>query len=360
MNRRKSFAALTMVLILVLTMLAGCTSPGASTSAAPASAAATAAATPAEVYTIKIATAYQDGHYMVKGYEAFKQYVEKESGGRISVELFANGTVVNGDRDSCEYVSTNSIQMGNSDYTMIGTFVDDLRWQSTSIPYYYGTDPEDVYKILDNSIAWETCYSELEKSGIHILGCVNGGAATIINDEHDITSMADFIGLRVRTPESDPYVQPIKLFGANATPMSFSEIYTSVQQGVIDGVFTSKSAIVQYSFGEICKHQLDCNVFLLIFGFMMNADFYNSLPADLQSVVDKGGEVLDEAAREGEIEFRASLNDQLEALDVTVTEPDETFVADLKAAVEPYVQTRREAIPEFIEQLDKDIAQILG
>lgn len=360
MNKLRSFTALTMVLILVLMMLAGCSSSGTSASPTAASAAPAATAAPAQTYTIKIATAYQDGHYMVKGYEAFKEYVEKESGGRISVEIFANGTVVNGDRDSCEYVSTNSVQMGNSDYTMIGTFVDDLRWQSTSIPYYYGTDPQDVYKILDNSTAWKACYSDLEKSGIHILGCVNGGAATIIQNKLDIGSMADFKGLRLRTPESDPYVQPIKLFGANATPMSFSEIYTSVQQGVIDGVFTSKSAIVQYGFGEICKHQLDCNVFLLIFGFMINADFYNSLPADLQSIVDKGGEVMAEAAREGETEFRASLNDQLEALDVTVTEPDETFVADLRAAVEPYVQTRREEIPEFISQLDKDIAQILG
>ena len=127
-------------------------------------------ATVGESYTIKIGTGYNDGHYMVNAYEAFKEYVEAESEGRIKVEIFANGSLISGDSDALEMLSSGTVQMSNSDYTMIGTFISDKRWESTSIPFYYGTDPAECYKILDNAECWKELYAELEdKANIKIV-----------------------------------------------------------------------------------------------------------------------------------------------------------------------------------------------
>jgi len=231
---------------------------------------------------------------------------------------------------------------------------------STSIPYYYGTDVENVYKVLDKAPVWQELYTALEtQSHIKILGCVNGGSATMSNAKQSVESMADFKGLRIRVPESKPYMEPVKLWGANATPMSFGEIYSSIQQNVIDGVFTSKSAIVQYKFTELCKYHTDLDAFLLIFGFGINSDFFNGLDKDLQDIVVAGGKVMTDTARAGEIKFREGLDDQMKAAGVKVVKPDAAFLADLKAAVAPYVEERRAEIPEFVTALDKQMAEIL-
>lgn len=361
MLKKKSLIALILAIVMICSMLVAC---GGDTGAAPGGDTPGTSAAPGgdkkETYTIKIGTTYSKGHYLMNGYEAFEQYVEEKSGGQIQVEIFPDSTIVTGDRDCCEYVSTGALQMANSDYTMIGTFANDSRWESTSIPFYYGTEPENVYKILDNSKIWAQMYDELaESSNLRILGAVNSGAATIIQDEHPITSMGDFKGLRIRTPESDPYVKPIELFGGSPIPMSFSEIYTSVQNGVIDGVFTSKSAIVQYQFTDVCKYQLDANVFLLLFGIMINADFYESLPADLKTIVDDGAKVLVDVARKDEVAFRDSLDTAMAEAGVTVIKPDAAFVAEMTAALEPYIQVRREALGDFVTQLDKEMEEIL-
>jgi len=312
-----------------------------------------------ESYTIKIGSAYADGHYMVECYKAFEEYVEAESDGRIQVELFANASLVSGDSDGLEMLSNNTVQMANSDYTMIGTFINDKRWESTSIPFYYGTDPAACYTILDNAECWKQLYSELESAGnIKILGCVNGGSATVSNAAKSIESLADFAGLRIRTPESKPYTEPIKLWGGNPTPMAFGEIYTSIQQNVIDGVFTSKSAIVQYKFPELTKFHTDIDAFLLIFGFGINADFYNSMDAEAQAIVDAGAVKMVEVARAGEVDFRASLDTSMEEYGVTVIKPEGQFAEDLRTAVQPYVEERIAEIPEFMAELDAAMAEL--
>ncbi len=315
--------------------------------------------TAGETYTIKIGTGYNDGHYMVNAYEAFKEYVEAESDGRIAVEIFANGSLISADADALEMVSSNTVQLTNSDYTVMGTFINDKRWESTSIPFYYGTDPAGCYTILDNAECWQQLYAELEDvAGIKLLGSVNGGSACITNATTSIDSMEAFKGLRLRTAESAPYVKPVELWGANPTPMPYGEIYTSVQQNVIDGVFTSKSAVVQSKFTEIMKYHTDVDAFLLLFGFIMNADFYNSMDAEAQAIVDAGAEVMVTAAREGEVDYRASLDEAMEADGVTIVKPEGEFAEALKEAVQPYVEERKAEIPEFMEALDAAMAEL--
>lgn len=308
---------------------------------------------------LRMATHYSQTHHITQGMKQFEQEVEEKSGGRIDVQIFHSSTIVGDDRQAVELLSDNSVQISHSDCTMIGSVVNDSRWESTSIPYYFGTDVDKVYRLFDEGKAFQTLYDSLEASkNIIIFGTSNGGAATISNTERSIESMADFSGLKIRTPESEPYMQPIALFGANPTPMSFGEIYTSLQQGTIDGVFTSKSAIVEYGFTELCKYHTDLNVFLLIFAYGINADFYNNLEPGLQEIVMTAGGNMIDAIRAGAIEFNASLDDLMAEQGVKVIKPSDEFVDKLKGAVQPYVKQRAAAIPEFMKILDQDIANL--
>ena len=363
MKRMKRFFALCLTLVMVLS-LAACGSKEEKPAEKPAdkpAASAPADSADKKNYTIRIGTAFNDGHYLVNGYEAFEEYVEKESGGRIQVDIFANSSLVTGDVDGMDLVSSNSIQLGNSDFTLIGTIANDKRWESTSIPYYYGGDPEKLYDIIDNSEAWQKLYDETaEKTNIKVVGLVNGGSVSVSNNKRSIEKLEDFKGLRIRTPESAPYTAPIAAWGGNPTPMAFGEIYTSLQQGVIDGVMTGKSTIAEFKFTDLCKYHIDADVFLLAYGFAMNNDFYNSLDAEAQQIVDGGIEVLLKVAREGEVEFRNSLDDIYAERGVTVVKPEGQLLEDLKSVLADYAEERKAEIPDFIAEVQKDIDRVYG
>jgi len=319
------------------------------------------AAEPAEdkpEYTITIATAYNDGHYMVQGYEAFKEYVEKESGGRITVEIFANGTLVTGDSDTMEYVSSGSYTMGNTDYTMIGSFITDNRWESTSIPMYYGNDLDKVYDVLDNSEAWQELYAEvIEKGNMKILGVVNGGVA-VIGSDVPINGMQVFAGKKYRTATSDPYLKPVEAWGSSAVAMAFSEIYTSVQNKTINGTFTSMSAIYTQGLTDVMKNIIRVDGFNLLFGFIMNGDFYESLDDEAKAIVEEGGRICTEAARKAEKEFSAELDGLLEEAGVTQIVPDDAWKAELEAAVSDYVEVRRSELDaDWLAKLDEALGK---
>ena len=359
-NDMKFRKQISLILALVMILaLAACGGGAASTPAPSAGGAST--PTPdanKETYTITVATAYYDGHYMVQGYEAFKEYVEKESNGRITVDIFANGSLVTGDSDTLEYVSSGSYTMGNSDYTMIGSFIGDNRWESTSIPMYYGNDLDTVYDVLDNSEAWQELYEAVaEKGNIHILGSANGGIA-VIGSDVPLNSMSDFAGKKYRTATSDPYLKPVEAWGASAIAMPFSEIYTSVQNKTINGTFTSMSAIYTNGLTDVVKNIIRVDGFNLLFGFMMNADFYESLDDEARAIVDEGGRICTQVARDAEKAFSANLDKGLTDVGVTQIVPDAAWKAELEAAVADYIEERRAALDaDWLAKLDSALGK---
>lgn len=312
----------------------------------------------APTYNITIATAYNDGHYIVQGYEAFKEYVEKESNGRITVDIFANGALVTGDSDTLEYVSSGSYTMGNSDYTVIGSFVGDNRWESTSIPFYYGSDLDKVYDVLDNSEAWKENYKNAAENGnLVVLGSVNGGIA-VIGSDVPLNGMSDFAGKKYRTATSDPYLKPVEGWGASAIAMPFSEIYTSVQNKTINGTFTSMSAIYTQGLTDVMKNIIRVDGFNLLFGFIMNADFYNSLDDEARAIVDEGGRRCAEVARNAEKDFTSELDGLLEGAGVTQIVPDNAWKGQLETALTDYIAERRAALDaDWLAKLDSALGK---
>lgn len=345
-------------LVLALTMIFALAACGGGKDPGTSSGGGAAAGGEKKEYTITVATAYNDDHYMVAGYNAFKEYVEKESGGRIKVDIFANGTLVTGDSDTLEYVSSGSYTMGNSDLTMIGSFITDNRWESTSIPLYYGNNLDKVYDVLDNSDAWKELYADLaEKGNLVVLGSVNGGVA-VIGSDVPVRGMGDFAGKKYRTATSDPYLKPVEAWGASAVAMAFSEIYTSVQNKTINGTFTSMSAIYTQGLTDVMKYIIRVDGFNLLFGFLMNEDFYASLDAEAKKIVDEGGKKCAEAARAAEKAFSEELDGLLVDEGVEQIVPDAAWKAELEKAVEAYVKQRCDELDQaWLAKLNKALGK---
>jgi len=115
-------------------------------------------------------------------------------------------------------------------------------------------DYDHVHRVLDGDIG-EKLAAELEQQGFIVLAWLDSwGWRNVVTTDTPVTSPDDLRGLKIRTIQTPTYIAALNAMGANATPMAFGEIYTSLQTGVLDG-FEHSAAIVRANrFHEVTKH----------------------------------------------------------------------------------------------------------
>ena len=238
----------------------------------------------ADTYLIKLAYVVpetQSTHIAAK--EVFKKYVEDNSGGKITVELYPNGQL-GGDRQAIEAVQLGTIQMTIPAAAVLSGF--EPKFQVFDLPFLF-KDKKSAYKALDGALG-DKLNSMLIPLGLRNLVYGENGFRNITNNRSPIHIPADLKGLKIRTMENPVHLATFKILGANPTPMSFGELYTALQQKTVDAqenpiplIYTSKFYEVQ-EYCTITGHVYAATVVLI------NDDFYNKLPKDLQKVVMDG------------------------------------------------------------------------
>jgi len=235
-------------------------------------------------YTIKIGTIQPDSHPdCVLMREVFKSYVEKNSGGRIKVELYPNAQM-GGDREMAEAVQVGILQMALPVTSITANF--EKSFNVVELPYLF-TTRESAFKALDGELGKELD-NRLLRTGMMNLGYFENGFRHITNNKRPIYSPSDLKGMKIRTMEVPPHIAFFKKLGANPTPMSFGELYTALQQGTVDGQENPIVLIHDSRFYEVQKYcSLTGHVFSVVH-ILTNKSFMDSLPADLQQVVKEG------------------------------------------------------------------------
>lgn len=239
-----------------------------------------------ENYTIKLAYVVpetQSTH--IAAAEVFKPYVEEQSQGRITVELYPNGQL-GGDRQAIEAVQLGTIQMTIPAAAVLSGF--EPKFQVFDLPYLFKSK-EAAYKALDGELG-RSLNDMLPPLGLINLAYGENGFRHISNNEGPIESPADLKGFKIRTMENPVHMATFKLLGANPTPMSFGELYTALQQGTVDAQENPIPLVYTSKFYEVQKYYtLDGHVYAATV-VLINSDFFNSLPEDLQQIVLEGAE----------------------------------------------------------------------
>ncbi len=238
----------------------------------------------AKTYTIKLAYVVpetQSTH--IAAAEVFKPYVEEASKGQIKVELFPNGQL-GGDRQAIEAVQLGTVQMTIPAAAVLSGF--EPKFQVFDLPFVFKSK-EAAYKALDGELG-DRLAETLLPLGLRNLAYAENGFRHISNNRAPIHTPEDLAGFKIRTMENPVHMATFKALGANPTPISFGELYTALQQKVVDAqenpiplVYTSKFYEVQ-KYYSLTGHVYAATVLL------MNEPFFASLPEDLQKVVVEG------------------------------------------------------------------------
>lgn len=225
---------------------------------------------------------------------AFKNYVETASNGRIEVNIYTNGALGNASEIllQCMQGVIECSTAGDSD---LSNYYPDI--QVFSVPYIFDSRVE-FYNFLDSDYS-TTMFEEIaQQCGVRIIAAFdNGGFRNFSNNVHQIHTADDLKGLKIRCMQSASYITTLETMGAVPTALAFSELYSALQTGVVDGQENAPLVMLDNSIYEQQKYySLDGHSISPAF-IIVNEQWLRSLPEDLQQVVLEGGEMAQVAAR---------------------------------------------------------------
>ena len=228
------------------------------------------------------------------GMLAFKNYVEAASSGRIEVNLYPNASLGN-QQEIIQQCMQGVIEVGTASDSDLSNYYPNL--QLFTIPYIF-SDRSEFYAFLDGEYV-QAMHDEIAKTcGVRIISAFdNGGFRNFSNNIRQIRTADDVKGLNIRCMQSAAYLKTMEALGAVAQGISFSELYSALQTGVVDGQENSPLVMLDNSIYEQQKYySLDGHIVSPCY-FIVSESWYQSLPEDLREVVIKGGKLAETAAR---------------------------------------------------------------
>lgn len=230
--------------------------------------------------TIKFADVINRNFGYYHGMVALKNEVEKKSGGKIKVEILTDG-VMGTAKDVLEAAQIGTVQMAMNTaaytqnvipehgiYNLPYLFKDRKTWQEFS----YGPMGQELG-------------AKIEKRGLKFLTWNSAGGRGIVNRRKPLARPADFTGLKIRTMPDPVIVDTIKAVNGQPVVMNLPEVFTSLQQGVVDGADVSIELVTAFKFHEVAKYYTETQHIMTPGMVVANLGWWNSLNKDTQALL---------------------------------------------------------------------------
>lgn len=212
----------------------------------------------------------------------FKKLAEERTQGRVKVEVYPNSQLYK-DREEMEALQIGAVQMLAPSLAKFGP-LGVRSFELFDLPYIF-PNKESLYRVMDGDIGMRL-FAMLEPKGIIGLAFWDNGFKQMSANK-PMRSVSDFKGLKMRIQSSKVLEAQMKALGANPQVMAFSEVYSALQQGVVDGTENPMSNLYTQKMHEVQKHLTLSDHGYLGYAVIVNKNFWNGLPADLRTILDK-------------------------------------------------------------------------
>ena len=217
----------------------------------------------------------------IKG-QAFKDMVEKRSAGAITVKVFPSGQLGN-DREALEMIKAGTMDMSGYPGGPITNFAPEVL--ALQIPYLF-KDLNVARKVLNGPTGRELVELIAKRDGIRILAWgFEGPFYNFMSSKKPIRVPSDLKGQKIRTLETPNLVEMVKIAGGTPTPISFSELYTSLQQGVVDGCITADPFVRMIKLDEVLKYINKADFFLGMSNIYVSERFWQKISPEQRYLI---------------------------------------------------------------------------
>lgn len=198
--------------------------------------------------TIRVASVTGPAHHHNISLRWFAEQVAARNAG-LNIEIL-DGSQLGGERDYIEGMMLGSIQMAQVSTAPVAGFIPEF--DLFSLPYLL-RDTDHFKAVVSGPVGAK--FNELaEARGLKILAWFDNGYRNVFNKVRPVTTPEDMAGLKIRVMESPLMVNTVNAMGGSATPMSYAELYTALEQGVLDGGENAAGNVLNDRFYEVSKY----------------------------------------------------------------------------------------------------------
>ena len=231
-------------------------------------------------YTIRFGDFHTPGTSEYEMGELFKQTLEAKTNGEIEVKLFFSGQL-GGTRETVEGTKLGTMQMT---FAFPGIFADYIpEYSAMGLPFLFD-DYAHVERMMDSEALKALGDRLAEESGLRVLGWIHSGFRFFFGNA-EIQNLADFEGLKFRSPEAEVYVEMMKSLKIAPVPLPYPEVYTALKTGLVDGAETTADGYYANKMWEVSKYVVQTRHMNTIDGLVISEKFYQSLPQNLQEAI---------------------------------------------------------------------------
>ena len=202
-----------------------------------------------DVKVLKLAHALDVSHPVHRGMEFMAQKLAEKSGGKMRIDIYPSGQL-GSERELIELLQIGSLAITKVSASPMESFVPEMKL--FSIPYVF-TSEDHLWSVLTGPIGKRILLAG-EDYYLRGLCYYDAGSRSFYTKDKPINSPEDLAGLKIRVMKSQTSVKMIQAFGGAATPISWGELYTALQQGVVDGAENNPPSFYLSKHYEVCKY----------------------------------------------------------------------------------------------------------
>ncbi|HEX9625618.1 MAG TPA: TRAP transporter substrate-binding protein [Acidiferrobacterales bacterium] len=215
-----------------------------------------------------------------KAAEKFKQLAEARTQGRVRVEVYPNSQLYK-DREEIEALQLGAVHMLAPSLSKFGP-LGAREFEVFDLPYIF-PDKATLYAVMDGDVG-RRLFAKLETKGIIGLAYWDNGFKHM-SANRPLRKLEDFKGLKLRIQSSKVLEAQMKALGANPQVMAFSEVYSALQQGVVDGTENPISNLYTQKMHEVQKHLTLSGHGYLGYAVIVNKKFWENLPGEVRAAL---------------------------------------------------------------------------
>lgn len=290
--------------------------------------------------------------------KTFAELIEEKTGGDVTVDLFPNGQL------GSEQDTVNNASMGLLDLSVLA--INNITPFSPTVgvmtlPYVIQS-PEDAKTLTQGEVGKELTENTIRDAGVRILGWAYSGCRRLTNSARPVASPEDLDGLVIRVPKNEIMIAAYQSWGINPNPLAWSETFTALQQGVVDGQDNPYITIDAMKFYEVQDHVTEsCYVFSME-PLIISEGKFQSLSPEMQELVLEAGQEATDHSYDYLLDTEASIKERLvEEHGMEITQPanDEQEWIEMATSIWPDFYDSiggKEKLDEVLAVLGRDPA----
>ena len=285
------------------------------------------------------------GQSYLRGNREFLKVLKEELGDKVQIEYYANGTLGNSVEALVGGLQTGTFQM--MDYALGSYASYTAAFQPLDIPYLI-TSSDDAFEQLNGEAGDIMGEKLVEDTGIMPIFYNIIGMRQITNNKHAIEKPDDLKGLKIRTQSNTIQMDGLAAFGCSVQSVPFTELFTALQQGVVDGQENPIETIYEYQFADVQDYLTITNHLCGASAVVCSKSWYDGLDDEFKAAIDKAGEAAIEYSK---VAFDESQDETMELLsaEMQVNElSDET--------IQEFQEVAKTKWPKLVEEIGTEYA----